>query len=172
MYLPFCVLLLTGLCFLTFLHLRRKPAGRWLIVTEGALAGVGILLWPVVLLFLRGQLAGLETTLAEWVWDTMTTYLRYGGWTTGIFFVLTTLCALTALWEKKYRTALHIRLRSSCSVLASVVLLALAGFFAAMSATDALPLDSYIRLLGAAGALTLRGMYLAEALWQNRFPAR
>ncbi len=172
MYLPLCVLLLTGLCFLTFLHLRRKPAGRWLTVTEGVLAGVGLLLWPAVLLLLRGQLAGLETTQAEWAWDTMTTYLRYGGWTTGIFFALTFLCALTALWEKKYRTPLHRRLRSFCSVLASVVLLALAGFFAAMSATEALPLDGYIRLLGVAGALNLRGMYLGEALWLNRFPTR
>ncbi len=170
MYATFSVILFTGLCFLTFLHLRTKPVGKWLTVTEGVLMGVGILLHPLVLVLLRGQLSSFDTTYAAWAWDAMTTYLKYALVLLAIFFGLTFLCALTALGEKKYRTSLHIRLRSLASLAATVVLLALAGFFAAMSATESLPLDTLIHVLGGAGALTLRGMYLAESLWQRKYP--
>ncbi|MBQ3591152.1 MAG: hypothetical protein II979_04365, partial [Clostridia bacterium] len=96
-------------------------------------------------------------------WDSMAVYLQYALPVLGIFFGILFFCALSSLWEKKYRSVLWIRIRSVCGIACSVVLLALAGFFSAMARTDALPLAGYIQALGMAGVLVLRGMYLAEA---------
>ena len=161
MYGVFCVLLMTGLMFLTVLELRSPR--KWLVVTEGLLFGTGVLLYPVLLLVLRGFLSTYEVVFASWAWDCITTYLQYALPVLGIFFGITFFCALSPLWEPKYRSVFWLRLRSVSVMVCSVVLLALAGFFGAMSRTDALPLAGYVYALGAAGGLVLRGMYLAEA---------
>lgn len=161
MYGVFCVLLMTGLVFLTVLELRTPP--KWLTAAEGILFGIGILLHPILLLVLRGFLSTYEAVFASWAWDCMATYLQYALPVLGVFFGLTFFCALSPLWEPKYRSVFWIRLRSVSVLVCSVVLLALAGFFGAMSRTDALPLAGYVYALGAAGVLVLRGMYLAEA---------
>ena len=161
MYGVFCVLLMTGLVFLTVLELRSPR--KWLTVTEGILCGTGILLHPVLTAVLRGFLSTYEAGFASWAWDSMAVYLQYALPVLGIFFGILFFCALSSLWEKKYRSVLWIRIRSVCSIACSVVLLALAGFFSAMARTDTLPLAGYIQALGMAGVLVLRGMYLAEA---------
>ena len=71
MYGVFCVLLLTGLVFLTVLELRSPQ--KWLTVTEGILFGIGILLHPVLLLILRGFLSTYEAAFASWAWDSVMT---------------------------------------------------------------------------------------------------
>ncbi|MBQ8401744.1 MAG: hypothetical protein IJX14_07440 [Clostridia bacterium] len=161
MYSVICVLFLTGFVFLTVLELHSP--GKWLTAVEGILFAAGVLLHPVLLLVLRGFLSTFESTFAEWAWDSVETYLQYALPMLGIFFGITFFCALSSLWEKKYRSLLWRRLRAVSSITCSVVLLALAGFFAALSRTDALPLAGYIQALGISGALVLRGMYLAEA---------
>lgn len=167
MYLPLCILLMTGFTFLSFLHLRRND--RWLIVTEGILTVLGLLLHPLILLLFRLSLRDQTTDFAAWAADSMGTYLQYALPMAGIFFFLTVFCALSSLWEKKYRSALWIRIRTLTVLACSLVLLVLAGFFGVLSATDSVPLEAYIKVLGIAGPLSLRGMYLAEAVREKRF---
>jgi len=169
MYGAFCVLLMTGLILLTVSRLRllrqnEAVRPRWLLMAEGILCGGGILLHPVLLLLLRLRLdrGEWEADFADWAWDAVLVYLRYALPALGIFFGITVLCALSARWDKKYRTPMWTVMRSVCSLAASAVLLALAAFFGAMTRTEEMALDIYVYLLGAAGALTLRGMYLAE----------
>lgn len=165
MYGVLCVLVMTGLFFLTVLELRTPR--KWLTVTEGILCGTGILLHPVLLLVLRGLLSSCEVGFASWAWDSMTTYLRYALPALGVFFGIPFFCALSPLWEKKYGSVFWIRIRSGCVIACSVVLLALAGFFGTMAYTAALPLAGYVQAVGIAGVLVLRGVYLAEAAWQK-----
>ena len=167
MYLPLCILLLTGFAFLSFLHLYRND--RWLTVTEGILTALGLLLHPFLLLLFRLSLSGQTQDFSDWARDTMAAYLQYALPMAGIFFCLTVFCALSSLWEKKYRSSLWIRIRSLTGLACSLVLLVLAGFFGVLSATAAIPMEAYIQTLGIAGALSLRGMYLAEALREKRF---
>lgn len=166
MYIAFCILLITGFVFLSFLHLRKKS--RLLTVVEGILCGLGaftlFLMFSIISIALREQSAD----LAAWARDTVSAYLQYAMPALGIFFALTFFCALSPLWEKKYRAPLWVRIRTLCSLACSVVLLALAGFFGALSASEVLPLEGYIKAIGAGSALLLRGMYLAEALWQKK----
>ncbi len=162
MYVSLSVLLLTGLSLLTFLPLWQQKTRAWHTIVESILTGFGVLLHLAVPVMLWWQTAGLEKDAADWVWDMLTTYLRYGLGILCTVLVLTVGAAMTALWDKKYRTTTWRTIRSLCSLASSLVLVALAGFFAAMSVTDLLPLDWYIRLLGIAGALVLRGMFLAE----------
>ena len=75
MYGVFCVLLMTGLVFLTVLELRSPR--KWLTVTEGILCGTGILLHPVLTAVLRGFLSTYEAGFASWAWDSMAVYLQY-----------------------------------------------------------------------------------------------
>ncbi|MBR4962259.1 MAG: hypothetical protein IKY52_15275 [Clostridia bacterium] len=170
MYIAICVFLMTGFIFLDFLHLRRR--NRYLTAIEGVLTGAGVLLFPVCFLLLSADLSGENQTFAEWAWDSTTTYLRYALPVLGVFFVLTFFCALTPLWEKKYRTPAWCRIRSLTSLACAPVLLVLAGFFAALSATDVMPLAWYIRLFGIGSALLLRAMHLAEDLWQKKYLQR
>jgi len=167
MYTPICILLLTGMVFLSFLHLRGRRT--WLTVTEGILSGTGFLLFPLTLFRLHTALAGQTDVFSAWVRDSMAAYLRYALPALGIFLALTVFCALSALWEKKYRSPLWIRPRMLTSLACSVVLLALAAFFGALSATETVPLAGCIYALGIAGALLLRAMYLAEALWERKY---
>ncbi|MBR5445682.1 MAG: hypothetical protein IKV57_06145 [Clostridia bacterium] len=167
MYTALCVLLMTGLVFLDFLHARR-PA-RYLTAVEGILTGAGVLCIPVCLLLLSAALGSENQTFSEWAWDNVTTYLRYALPALGIFFALTFFCALTPLWEKKYRAPMWCRIRSLTALACSLVLLVLAGFFAALSATDVLPLAWYIRISGIGSALILRSIHLAEALWRRKY---
>ena len=167
MYTALCVLLMTGFVFLDFHHLRRY--NRKLTAIEGVLTGTGVLSFPVCFLFLSAALRGEEQTFSGWAWDSVTTYLRYALPVLGIFFTLTFFCALSPLWEKKYRSPLWCRLRTLTALACFPVLLVLAGFFAAMSATDTFPLAWYIRGLGIGSALLLRAMHLAEALWQRKY---
>lgn len=166
MYGVFCVLLMTGLIFLTFLHMRSP--WKWLTVTEGILTAAGVLLHLLLPAILHASLSGRSENFVTWAWDSLTAYLQYSLPALGIFFGLTVFCALSALWEKKYRSLLWVRLRSVCLLACSVFLLVLAWFFGLMSATDSLPLESCIQAFGVAGVLVLRGMYLAEALWQRK----
>ena len=165
MYTAVCILLLTGLVFLTFLELRSPR--KWLTVTEAVLFAAGILLHPVLLFFLRHSLSGEEAVFASWAWDSMVVYLRYALPVLGIFFGITFFCSLSPLWEKKYRSPLWCRIRFLCSLACSVVLLVLAGFFGVLSATSVLPLEGYIQGIGISGVLVLRGIYLAEAGWKK-----
>lgn len=165
MYTAVCVLLLTGLVFLTFLELRSPR--KWLTVTEAVLFAAGILLHPVLLFFLRHSLSGEEAVFASWAWDSMVVYLRYALPALGIFFGITFFCSLSPLWEQKYRSPFWCRIRSLSFLACSVVLLVLAGFFGVLSATSVLPLERYIQSIGIAGVLVLRGMFLAEAGWKK-----
>ena len=124
MYGVFCVLLLTGLAFLTVLELRGPQ--KWLTITEGILFGAGILLYPVLLLILRGLLSAHEAVFSAWAWDSMMIYLRYALPVLGIFFGIPLFCALSPIWEPKYRSVFWRRLRSVFVAACSVVLLALA----------------------------------------------
>ncbi len=166
MYIAVCVLLITGFLFLSFLHLHRKA--HWLTAAEGILCGAGAFLMVLVFSILSLALREQSADLAAWAQDTVSTYLRYAMPALGVFFSLTFFCALSPLWDKKYRSPLWIRIRSLCSLACSVILLALAGFFGALSAAEAIPLEGYIKALGIGSALLLRGMYLAEALWQKK----
>ena len=96
MYGVLCVLVMTGLFFLTVLELRTPR--KWLTVTEGILCGTGILLHPVLLLVLQGLLSSCEAGFASWAWDSMTTYLRYALPALGVFFGIPFFCALSPLW--------------------------------------------------------------------------
>lgn len=157
MYLALCVILFAVLTFLTVLEHRRP--GLWLTRTEGVLCGVGILLHPILLLVLRGFLSTYRESFAEWAWDCVITYLQYALPTLLTFCAITWLSALSARWEKRYATPTWQRMRSLTNLCATVVLFAIAGFFAATSATDELPLAGYVQALGLAQALVLRGMY-------------
>lgn len=158
MYLALCVILFAGMTFLTVLEHKRPR--RWLTVTEGVLCGVGVLLHPVLLLILRGFLSTYRESFATWAWDCVTTYLQYALPTLLVFCAITWLSALSARWEKRYATPTWQRMRSLCNLGCTIVLLAIAGFFAATSATDELPLAGYVQALGLAEALVLRGMYV------------
>lgn len=159
MYLSLCIILFTALTFLTVLEHQGKPR-KWLRVTEGVLFGVGVLLHPILLLILRGFLSTYREAFASWAWDCVTTYLRYALPALGVFCLITFSSALSARWDKRYATPTVQKMRSLTSLCATIVLFAIAGFFAATSATDELPLAGYIQALGLADALVLRGMYV------------
>lgn len=163
MYLVLCVILFTALAFLTVLEHREHPV-RWLPLVEWILCGVGVLLHPILLLVLRGFLSTYRESFASWAWDCVTTYLQYALPALGIFCAITFFSALSALWEKRYASSRWRGLRSLCSLAATIVLFAIAGFFAATSSTDELPLAGYIQALGLADGLVLRGMYGIEGI--------
>lgn len=163
MYLALCIILFAALTFLTVLEHKMKRR-TWLTVTEGALCGVGVLLFPVLLFILRGFLSTYRESFATWAWDCVSTYLKYALPALCVFCAITFLSALSAKWEKRYATSTWQGMRSLCCLSATIVVFAIAGFFAATSVTDELPLAGYIQALGLASGLVLRGMYVISVM--------
>jgi len=168
MYFAVCILFLIIALLLAFLH-HKKPLSRKLIAVESVFCGAGVLLYPALLLLLRQKLRTMDTDITTWAWDTVVVYLQYALPLLGGFFVIFFFAALSPLWEKRYRSPGWYRIRAACLFCASIVVLALAAFFAVMAETDILPLAGYIRWMGVAGVLILRGVCLAETIWHKRF---
>jgi len=161
-YTVIALLILMFLIWFTVRDSKISPKIAW----KGNLflTCIGILLYIAVFLFLILQLSQdtMDADYAAWAWNAVFVFLELSLVPLAIFLFITCFSALSAIWDKKYRSKNARITRYSCSLCCSAAMLLLAPYYSFMTENTQVPLEICILLLGIADALILRCMFLLE----------
>lgn len=148
----------------------RAPMMPFYGIVGGICGGLGILLYPTVLLYLYVRLRdGFEADFISWSWDAVKLYMRFSMASVGVLLLLVCCASLCALVEKKYRSHAAVRIRAAVGLLSSAILLLSGYYYAYIIETDRIPLQEIILALAFAAALCMRWVAFVEWRTARRY---
>ncbi|MBQ7923510.1 MAG: hypothetical protein IJ325_13210 [Clostridia bacterium] len=161
-YTIFAVLFLAVLVWFTFRSGKIPP--KTVFLGNLVMFLTGVVLYPAVFgyLYFRLSAAGMDSDYVDWAWNALKVFLELSGYPLVIFLFLTCFSALSARWDKKFRSRNARITRYCCSLCCSAAMLLIAPFCSLMAANEQVALNICILILGFANALILRCMFLLE----------